>query len=207
MERQRRWFWGTLLTAFLVTVGLGVYPWVSSALTITSPVSQKPQSEIMSSGDSMAQAGTPEAPESAVFRDPAGQYEIALLPGYQIYGSATTSVIEAPDGSLAYTTVLVPTFDSGVQLTDAGLAQLARETFQRGEGFITQEFQPIQSGIKVNWQGSVTTRGAQQLSGSIFARQEGDRVALLMIAATDAGQEALAGAIATLPPSLQLLNP
>jgi hypothetical protein len=59
----------------------------------------------------------------------------------------------------------------------------------------------------VNWQGRVTTRGSQRLSGSIFARQEGDQVLLLLLAATDAGQDALVEAIATLPASLKLTTP
>lgn len=210
MGRQGRWFWGILLTAFLVTMGLGIYPLInpsfSQALS-TQASSLGTQAIVTPLGGEVAQAQAPEAGESAVFVDPAGQYEIRLLEGYQTYGIANTTVIEAADGNLAYTALVVPTFDPGVQLTDAALAQMARETFQQGEGFITKEFQPTQSGIKVNWQGRVTTRGSQRLSGSIFARQEGDQVLLLLLAATDAGQDALVEAIATLPASLKLTTP
>lgn len=220
MRRQGQWFWGILLTALLATVGLGLLPVVNPSFSgssapsppasdLLAPGSSGPSSSsvIGSFGSAVAQAQEPGAIAPTLFTDPSGQYEMALLEGYQAYSVANTTVVEAPDGSLAYTVVIVPTFDPEAQLTDAALARLARETFQQGEGFITKEFQPTQSGIKVNWQGRVTTRGAQPLSGSIFARQEGDQVLLLLIAATEAGQTALDEAIAILPPSLQLLNP
>ena len=207
MRQQRRWFWGILLTAFLTTVVMGIFPWMTSSSLLGVQQTGDSRADALLSYSSAAVAQDTAPSPGQEFNDPSGQYKIALLDGYQVYKIANGSVIEASDGSLAYTVVVLPTFDPDVTLTGAALAQLARETFQQGEGFVTREFQPTSNGIKVNWQGRVTTRGSQTLSGSIFARQEGDQVFLLMIAATEAGQATLADAIASLPPSLQPLTP
>lgn len=199
MGRQQRWFVSIVLTAFFTAVVVGVSPWLPFTHFSTTNVGSVSVAGQPLSNAYIAQAqeATPALP--GLFNDPSGQYEIALLDGYQTHAVANRSVIEAPDGSLAYTVVVVPTFKPGTPLTNAALAQVAQETFQRGEGFIVEAFQELSDGgVKMNWIGRLTTRGTQPMSGTIFAQQSGDNVFLLMIAATDAAQNTLPEAIATL---------
>ncbi|NET09684.1 MAG: hypothetical protein F6K09_04270 [Merismopedia sp. SIO2A8] len=210
MGRQRRWFIRIVLTAFFAAVVVGFSPLFSALHWEQAGIDQSEigQAEIgqikRSLPSPIAQAQeTPPAPPT-LFNAPSGQYEIALLDGYQVHTVANTSVIEAPDGRLAYTVVVTPTFKPGTPLTNAALAQVARETFQQGEGFLVEAFQELGEGrVKMDWIGQVTTRGTQAMSGTIFAQQSGDNVFLLMIAATDAAKDDLPGAIATLSASFK----
>ncbi|MEM9214254.1 MAG: hypothetical protein AAGD25_07890 [Cyanobacteria bacterium P01_F01_bin.150] len=177
MARQYRWFLGFLLVTFISVLWIG-----------TDPFSQ-PSS----------------AAPSPSFTDPNNQYSIALLEGFKAHLIAGKSIFESPDGEVAYSVIVSPTLSNST-LTDAALAQIAQVTFQQGEGFAANNFQSLNSGgIKIEWTGQVTTRKTQPLSGAIFVRQFDDSVFLLMLAATEAGQQVFAEAIATLPASLKPL--
>ena len=211
MARRYHWFWGVVLSAFVAVLFIGIDPF-SQPLFGISPFSRAVLSDAFSFGASVpatssvvAQGTAPEASSSNSFTDAANQYTIASLEGFKPHAIAGQSVFESSDGTVAYSVIVSPTL-SNVPLTDAALAQIAQVTFQQGEGFVAHNFQALGSGgIKIDWMGQVTTQATQALSGTIFAQQFGEKVFLLMIAATEAGQDDFAKAIATLPASLQPL--
>jgi hypothetical protein len=146
------------------------------------------------------------------YRDPAGRFRVGLLKDYQVSTIAGTGLIEARDGSLAYTVVAQPQSPStsiglmaGVNLEP--LLQVATLVFQRGEGFQLGSIQPeAGGGAVINWTGSLTIAGkSQPISGIILARPNPKTILLLLIAATEAGTSQLPGAISALSNSLQPL--
>ena len=162
---------------------------------------------------------TPLLPLSGTYQDANGKFRIGILQNYTISPLASSVLIEAPDGNLAYTVLVnsqaiaqqVPSQPNpavGFPLTNPGptlltneaLAAVAREVFYRGEGFKPGEFQlAAQGGIQIPWTGRLTIAGkTQPVSGAIVARQSQADVFLLMIAATPAGANQFPRAIATL---------
>ena len=211
MARRYHWFWGVVLSAFVAVLCIGLAPFSQPSFGI-SPFSRVVLSNDLSFGtrdpvinSAVAQGTAPEASSSNSFTDAANHYTITRLEGFEPYAIGGQSVFESSDGTVAYSVIVSPTL-SNAPLTDAALAQMAQVTFQQGEGFVAHNFQSLASGgIQIDWMGQVTTQKTQALSGTIFAQQFGENVFLLMIAATEAGQEGFAKAIATLPASLRPL--
>lgn len=145
------------------------------------------------------------------YDDPQGRYQIAILQGFSVNTYAGSPVFEAADGRLAYTVVTVPIAPESAEpvgtVTDATLAQAARETFGTGEGFQTTGFQQLnQGGIQISWLGSLSQQGVTQgMQGVILSRQAGNQIYLLAVAATPEGYDQIEPAIATLAPTLELL--
>ena len=204
MARQYRCFWGIAFTAFALAIILTIYPFSQPSFSV-SPSDSTTQS---SSYGLWAQQSELETSPLPLFEDPGQQYSIALLDGFKPYSVSGKSILESFDGNVAYSVIVAPTLlEPSALLTDAALAQMAQVIFQQGEGFIAKNFQSLdQGGIKINWTGQITVRKAQPLSGTIFAQQFGKEVFLLMIAATEEGQDALTQAIAILPSSLRPLT-
>lgn len=219
MGRRHRWFAGIVAMACLVAIVIELVPIAQVPVSATSVSATQdtvqsikqssltdPSTELLSEANGSEVNGEAPSPTS-IFLDPNQQYEVALLSGFKSYTVANQSILESADGSMAYSVTVVPTLtEAGGTLTKAALAQVAQVAFQQGEGFITKQFQSLpQGGIKIDWAGQVTTRASQPLSGTIFAQQSGDKVFLLMIAATESGQAELENAIAILPSSLRPL--
>ena len=203
MVRQSRVFVSVVLGTCLLALVVGWHPWSKSSLIGT-------EAKAIATADApglVAQSPTPELSQSPSFTDPGQRYSIALLDGFKAHQVAGQSVLESADGNVAYSVSVAPTLSNpSTLLTNAALAQMAQVTFQQGEGFIATRFQSLdQGGIKIDWTGQVTTRASQPLSGTIFAQQFEDQVFLLLIAATEEGQDEFAEAIATLPSSLRPL--
>ena len=211
MARRYHWFWGVVLSAFVAVLVVGIEPLLQPSLGV-SPFSRDVLSNHRSFGASgsvtnsaIAQETASDASSSNTFTDATNQYTIARLDGFAPHTIGGQSVFESSDGTVAYSVIVSPTL-SKVPLTDAALAQMAQVTFQQGEGFVAHNFQALDSGgIQIDWTGQVTTQNTQALSGTIFAQQFEEKVFLLMIAATEAGQDEFVKAIATLPTSLQPL--
>ena len=125
-------------------------------------------------------------PAFATYQDPAGRFEIGILDGYKVSLVNGVLAIESPDGNLAYT-VTTQQRATSQALNDNALAQIAIETFQRGEGFQAGAMEPsIPDGIQLPWTGSLTLgRKSQPMSGKILARQSGNQVLMLLISATE----------------------
>ncbi len=139
------------------------------------------------------------------------RFEVGVIRGYTVTPLAGTVLVEAPDGSLAYTVVaqaqpnpplgLTPGFD-----TDA-LTQVATTVFQRGEGFQPGAARPeAGGGIVLDWTGSLTIAGrSRPMNGVILVRPTPRRILLCLITATESGKDRVPSALSALASSLQPL--
>jgi len=152
-------------------------------------------------------------PTQGVYQDPSGRFRVGLLQGYRVSPLAGTVLIEAMDGSLAYTVVAQaqPTsapigVRSDYSETET-LAKIATTVFHRGEGF--QPGPPRSEaggGIVMDWTGSLTIGGqSQPVSGVVLVRPSNQSILLMLLAATQRGTAQLPGATAALASSLKAL--
>lgn len=145
------------------------------------------------------------------YTDPAGLFRVGVLQGYTANPLAGAVLVEAPDGSLAYTVVpqTQPNAASGLPsgFNTEALTQAAIAVFQRGEGFQAGAAQPeAGGGIVLDWTGSLTISGrTQPVSGKVLVRPTPRAILLLLIAATEAGKDRVSGALASLANTLQPL--
>ncbi|MEC4895635.1 MAG: hypothetical protein SAL07_20845 [Oscillatoria sp. PMC 1051.18] len=137
------------------------------------------------------------------YLDPAQRFQVGIIEGFSVTSLAGSPLIESPDGNLAYTVVVRSrAFDNN--LSDAALAQIAVDTFEQGEGFIPGEFQSIGDGVVISWAGSLTLRGnTQPISGLILSRQVPGNVLVMLISATEEGQDEVEAVLSTVANSLQ----
>ncbi|MBZ8179185.1 hypothetical protein [Oscillatoria salina] len=137
------------------------------------------------------------------YLDPAQRFQVGIIEGFSVTSLAGSPLIESPDGNLAYTVVVRSrAFDNN--LSDAALAQIAVDTFEQGEGFIPGEFQSIGDGVVISWAGSLTLRGnTQPISGLILSRQVPGNVLVMLISATEEGQDKVEAVLSTVANSLQ----
>ncbi len=155
----------------------------------------------------------PPSPLQGTYRDPAGRFQVGLLPGFKATPLAGSVLVEAPDGQLAYSIVVQAqpaTAPIGLrpEVDEAeALARVATTVFQRGEGF-----QPgfprseAGGGIVMDWTGSLTIAGqTQPVGGTILVRPTVKSILLLLVAATQTGSGQVASATAALANSLQAL--
>ncbi|MBC6475307.1 MAG: hypothetical protein GDA48_22945 [Hormoscilla sp. GM102CHS1] len=202
MKRNRFWLIGLMLLTALV-------------LIIWSPFSQTTTSTCFESETfydnrilPAALATTPTASLSlgGTYQDPAGRFQVGILEGYNVSSAGVSPLFSSPDGNLAYT-VLVRSRSSGRLLTAATLAQIAIDTFRRGEGFIPDRFRPLGPGrVQVPWTGSLTMGGnTQPMNGMILVSQPQQDILMLLISATQTGRDRVDAAVATLADSLQPL--
>ncbi len=212
MRRNRRWLIGLMLIAALGAILWGnlfhsplpqaVRPFQSSPAQAQSPSpSPSPAPE--------ATSGTffPLPLEGQSYQDPAARFQVGIIEGYTVSVLDRGSpLIESPQGDLAYT-VVTRSRSTDRPLSNGSLAQIAIETFERGEGFQAGEFREAPSGgALIRWTGNLTTGGqAQPLSGAIIARQQGRDVVMLLIAATESATTPVDDAISVLGQSLQAL--
>lgn len=143
--------------------------------------------------------------------DANARFRIGIVQGYRVSPLAGSVLIEAPDGTLAYTVVMQPlqraAFDNQ-PLDNFALAQVAQAAFARGEGFTSTAI-PVDlptGGVQVNWSGTLTIAGqTQPVQGVILARQTGNDVLLLLIAGAQAGIAQVPNAVAALVDTFQPL--
>lgn len=150
---------------------------------------------------------------SGTYEDPAGRFQVGVLSGYKVSPLAGSVLIESPTGQVAYTVVaqsqpfgnpigLIAGYDN-----NESLAKIATAVFQRGESF-----QPAPSraeaggGAVMNWTGTLTIGGTSQpIAGVVLVRPNAQNILLLMIAATQTGQDQVPGALSALANSLQAM--
>lgn len=133
------------------------------------------------------------------FEDPQGRFQIGIFDGYSVSSAGGSPVFQAADGSLAYTVAVTPA--PPAQSPEAALVAAAENTFGAGEGYVTEDIQPIPGGgVRINWAGRLSQGSTppQPISGKIFARQRDAEVFLLLVAATDAAEAQLSDAIIAL---------
>ncbi|MBD2580358.1 hypothetical protein [Oscillatoria sp. FACHB-1406] len=130
-------------------------------------------------------------------------YRLGILEGYKAVSLGGVTAIASPDGNLAYTvTARQRAVDS--PLTPASLAQIAIDTFARGEGFVADKFESTIGGTRIPWKGTLMQDTNQQaLSGLILARQVPGKVLILLIAATETAKGQVESVLATVAPTLE----
>ena len=135
------------------------------------------------------------------------KFQIGILQGYNVGFVGNFPLIESPDGNLAYTVVAKPR-ESNRQLPDASLAQIAIETFERGEGFKPSAYQVNAPGeVVLPWNGSLKIGAkTQPMQGKILARQTGSNIFLVLVSATENEIENVDGALAALSSTLTAIN-
>ncbi|MGP1373649.1 MAG: hypothetical protein ACTS3T_12540 [Almyronema sp.] len=180
-------------------VGLAICTLAGVFFVSTGDLGLSSQSPAVSFGNriAVAQAQT-ESAQSATptlggnYADPQGRFQIGILSGFNVNNIAGSVLIEAPDGSLAYSVTVVPAGSLGEEtaLTDAALAQIVKNTFATGEGFQPTGFQTLAGGgVQIPWVGRLTLAATTQpLQGWVLARQAASDVYLLAIAAVEGSQ-------------------
>jgi hypothetical protein len=140
----------------------------------------------------------------SAYIDPQGRFQVGILQGYNVGFAGNWALIESPDGNLAYT-VVVKARESDRVIPIASLAQIAIETFERGEGFQPGTYQAISlNEISLPWTGSLKTgTTTQPIQGKIRVRQEGARLLMLLVSATESAVEDIDPAIITIMDSLK----
>jgi hypothetical protein len=142
---------------------------------------------------------------SGNLEDPQGRFQIGIFDGYTVSQVGSSPLLQAPDGSLAYTVAIAPLASGPQPAAEADLIGAAQQTFGHGEGFTTGDVQAIPGGgIRINWTGRLSQGGSppQPISGKIFARQRGSEAFLLMVAATSDREAQVSDAIVTLGSTL-----
>lgn len=151
----------------------------------------------------------PPLPLGGEYKDPEGRFKVGILQNYKVSPLAGSVLIEALNGSLAYTVLVRPQAQLGLTnglITDDALAKIAQTAFQQGEGFQPGQTRSIPGGIQLDWAGSLTIAGqTQPMSGVILARPLQGNLGLLLIAATQTGAEQVPGAVSALLNTLQPL--
>jgi len=231
MKRKYRWF--SVLGIFAAIAIALTGPWLTqefgpTPLAIaqtpepTPPVPTNPDQPLPQVPVAPSAIPAPSAPPASTaaplplsgnYQDPAGRFKVGVLAGYRVTPLAGSVIIEAPDGSVAYSVVakaqplgnpigLITGYDNSESLAKVAIAE-----FQRGEGF--QPGSPrleSEGGAVMDWQGSLTIGNqAQPMSGTILVRPNPQTVLLLMIAATETGQSQLPNALSALATSLEPL--
>lgn len=148
-------------------------------------------------------------PINGTFQDPQKRFEIGILGPMTVSSAGGNPLFQQPDGNLAYTVAVVPLSPGTTNaLPDVALLQAAEDTFGRGEGFQTTGFQAVEGGgLQISWLGRLS-QGAtppKPVSGSILAKQQGNQIFLLLVAALEPNANQVQGAIATLAPTLKVL--
>ncbi len=138
--------------------------------------------------------------------DPLGRFQVGILQGYNVGFAGNWPLIESDDGNLAYT-VVVKARESDRVIPSSSLAQIAIETFERGEGFQPGTYQIISANeISLPWTGTVKTGSTTQLiQGKIRVRQAGDRLLILLVSATESAFQDIDPAIVTITDNLKSL--
>ncbi len=116
--------------------------------------------------------------------------------------------IESPEGNLAYT-VVAKTRESNRQIPNASLAQIAIETFERGEGFQPDSYQELGTGsVRLPWTATLKMGAkTQPIQGTILGRQSGNNIFLLLVSATEEKTTEIDAAIAALSDTLKPIEP
>ncbi len=149
-------------------------------------------------------AGLPLAAEP--YQDPGQRFQIGVLQDYKQSSLTGVPLFESPEGQVAYTVAIRPRANDAL-VAEPALAQVAIDTFGRGEGLEPGAFEVEPTGgAKVPWRGTLTQgRNTQPMQGLMLSRQVPGRLLILMVAATEEAAGQLEPVYRTLAPTLQPL--
>ncbi|NEO83420.1 MAG: hypothetical protein F6J87_04045 [Spirulina sp. SIO3F2] len=141
------------------------------------------------------------------YSDPGGRFQVGVLQGYSQSIVAGIPLFESETGDVAYT-VAIRSRANTATVNEAALAQIAIDTVSGGEGFTPGVFEPVPAGgARLPWSGTLTTKKPQPMQGLVLSRQAGDRILILVIAATEAGASNLESVYSSLEPTLTAPEP
>ena len=177
-------------------------PQPSPSPEVTPTPQPSPSPEVETSPPSQSSLSLSESD----YVDPLGRFKVGILQGYNVGTTGNWPLIESPDGNLAYT-IVVKARESDRIIPSPSLAQIAIETFERGEGFQPETYQVIsQNEISIAWTGTVKVGSTTQaIQGKIRARQDGSRLFLILVSATESSFQEIDPAIVTISDSLEAL--
>ncbi|MDX2241949.1 MAG: hypothetical protein NW224_14785 [Leptolyngbyaceae cyanobacterium bins.302] len=190
-------------------------PAVSPAPTAPVPIPPVPVAPSVAPAPPAPPASTaPPAELGSTYSDANGRFKVGVLKNYKVSPLSGSVLIESPDGNVAYTVVaqsqplgnpigLVAGYDNS-----EGLAKIATTVFQRGEGFQPSVARlEAGGGAVMDWAGNLTIGGnTQPVRGAILVRPATQNILLLLIAATQAGEAQVPGALSALAKSLEPLQ-
>jgi hypothetical protein len=218
---KRLWFIGlALFTAVLLIVGAaqldveGVNVAAQEASPSPATLPLAPGSEPLASPEASPVPDVTEPPlapilllqENPYINEDLG-YQIGIIEGYEPIVVAGVPIIQSGNGAIAYTVAVRPRAADN-PLNEAALAQVAIDTFARGEGFSTGAIEAVAGGVKLPWRGTLRQGPvAQSMVGTILSRQVPGKLLILSIAATEAQAAEVDAVFETLAESLQPLAP
>jgi hypothetical protein len=144
---------------------------------------------------------------SGTYQDPQGNFQVGILEGFSVNSVGGAPLFQNADGSLAYSVVSVP-LSSANPLPDIGLVELARQVLDNGEGFQTQTFSSVAGGgLQIAWTGRLSQGGGppQPVAGTILAKQQGENVYLMVVAALDTVMPQVPPTVSVLSDTLTIL--
>ncbi len=229
MRKNRfRWIAFAAITAvILILIGqpLTTVKSPSSVLKIGLPTQAQPASPTPQPSPSPAPPPTPQPsppPEptptlpdveplplsESNYKDPQGRFQIGILEGYNVGFVGNFPLIESPAGNLAYT-VVVRIRESNRLIPNVNLAQIAIETFERGEGFQPGSYQDLGTGsVLLPWTGTLKIGANNQpMQGSVLVRQSSNNIFLLLVSATEEKASEVDAAIVALSDTLRPIEP
>lgn len=133
-------------------------------------------------------------------------YQIGIVEGYQSTVVAGVPIIQNDSGEIAYTVAVRPRAADN-PLNETALAQVAIDTFARGEGFQVGPIEAIAGGVKLPWRGTLSQGASSQpMTGVLLSKQVPGKLLILLIAATESQTAEVDTVFETLAESLQPLT-
>lgn len=133
-------------------------------------------------------------------------YQIGIIENYQSTTLAGVPIIQNDSGAIAYTVAVRPRAADN-PLNETALAQVAIDTFARGEGFQAGPIEATAGGAKLPWRGTLSQGAVSQpMTGVLLSKQVPGKLLILAIAATESQAAEVDAVFETLAESLQPLT-
>ncbi|NJO19917.1 MAG: hypothetical protein HC838_07400 [Spirulinaceae cyanobacterium RM2_2_10] len=139
-----------------------------------------------------------------LYQDPGNRFQIGVIQDYTQSSVSGVPLFESPDGQVAYTVAVRPRANDAA-VAPAALAQVAIDTFSRGENLQPGAFEPTPTGgARIPWMATLSQgRNSQPMQGVMLSQQIAGRLLILTIAATEEAAGQVEPVYATLTPTLQ----
>lgn len=193
MKKHWAWLMGLAIAVLVIVLYLsgGDSSWLS-----TQVMAQEPELE----------TAAPSFTLSGTYDDPQNRFQVGIADGFIVSTAGGSPLFQTPDGSLAYSVVVMPLDATAANpLPDVALLQATEAAFGKGEGFQTSSFQTVAGGgLQIDWTGRLTQGGGppQPVAGKVLTKQQGEAIFMLMVAALEEGQPLVPEAINSLADTL-----
>ncbi|MBP0022358.1 MAG: hypothetical protein J7647_32975 [Cyanobacteria bacterium SBLK] len=217
MKLNRIWFIGLAVVVAIAAIAWGqplklAKQSPSGAIVQAQAPAPSPEAPPADASPSPEVPPPPEASPPALplaetpYQDPSGRFQLGIIQGFNQSVVTGVPLFESPDGQLAYTVSVRPRA-ADAPLREWALTQVAIDTFDRGEGMMTGDYEAVEGelgGAIVPWTGTLTMgRNKQSMQGLLLSRQIPGRLLILAIAATESAASQIDAVYSTLEPTLQ----